>query len=127
MSEQEKATPAPEAKAPAPEAKAPAPEAKLDAKRQAALQGALSQIEKQFGKGTVMRMGDRRGPAGAGGGDLRSGILRKDDARLPHNRRGSEAGRGMRVRRRRARDGPAVRAADRGGHRRAAGFTARLR
>jgi len=33
-------------------------DAKLDAKRQAALQGALSQIEKQFGKGTVMRMGD---------------------------------------------------------------------
>ncbi len=31
---------------------------KADAKRQAALQGALSQIEKQFGKGTVMRMGD---------------------------------------------------------------------
>jgi recombination protein RecA len=33
-------------------------EVKLDAKRQAALKGALSQIEKQFGKGTVMRMGD---------------------------------------------------------------------
>ena len=31
---------------------------KADAKRQAALQGALTQIEKQFGKGTVMRMGD---------------------------------------------------------------------
>src|SRR6201981_1615969 len=31
---------------------------KADAKRQAALKGALSQIEKQFGKGTVMRMGD---------------------------------------------------------------------
>jgi recombination protein RecA len=34
------------------------PEAKADAKRQAALQGALTQIERQFGKGTVMRMGD---------------------------------------------------------------------
>ena len=34
------------------------PDPKLDAKRQAALKGALSQIEKQFGKGTVMRMGD---------------------------------------------------------------------
>src|SRR5487761_1859107 len=34
------------------------PDAKSDAKRQAALRGALSQIEKQFGKGTVMRMGD---------------------------------------------------------------------
>src|SRR3979411_555017 len=31
---------------------------KADAKRQAALQGALSQIERQFGKGAVMRMGD---------------------------------------------------------------------
>src|SRR5437764_943362 len=34
------------------------PDQKSDAKRQAALQGALSQIERQFGKGTVMRMGD---------------------------------------------------------------------
>src|ERR1700738_5292647 len=33
-------------------------DAKSDAKRQAALQGPLSQIERQFGKGTVMRMGD---------------------------------------------------------------------
>ena len=31
---------------------------KTDAKRQAALQGALTQIERQFGKGTIMRMGD---------------------------------------------------------------------
>src|SRR5256714_13074559 len=31
---------------------------KAGAKRQAALQGALTQIERQFGKGTVMRMGD---------------------------------------------------------------------
>jgi len=31
---------------------------KADAKRQAALQGALAQIERQFGKGSVMRMGD---------------------------------------------------------------------
>jgi recombination protein RecA len=34
------------------------PDTKSDAKRQAALKGALSQIEKQFGKGAVMRMGD---------------------------------------------------------------------
>src|SRR5436305_12930662 len=33
-------------------------DAPTDPKRQAALKGALSQIEKQFGKGTVMRMGD---------------------------------------------------------------------
>jgi len=32
---------------------------KADAKRQAALQGALGQIERQFGKGTIMRMGDQ--------------------------------------------------------------------
>jgi recombination protein RecA len=31
---------------------------KADAKRQAALHGALTQIERQFGKGAVMRMGD---------------------------------------------------------------------
>ncbi|MGA2012343.1 MAG: recombinase RecA [Solirubrobacteraceae bacterium] len=31
---------------------------KADIKRQAALQGALTQIERQFGKGSVMRMGD---------------------------------------------------------------------
>src|SRR3989440_1202787 len=31
---------------------------KAEAKRQAALQGALTQIERQYGKGTVMRMGD---------------------------------------------------------------------
>src|SRR5438067_11971787 len=38
--------------------KGASPHAAADAKRQAALKGALSQIEKQFGKGTVMRMGD---------------------------------------------------------------------
>src|SRR5256714_11561087 len=38
--------------------KGASPHAATDAKRQAALKGALSQIEKQFGKGTVMRMGD---------------------------------------------------------------------
>src|SRR5271154_4348884 len=48
MSEQEKAGPKPGATS----------DPKADAKRQAALQGALTQIERQFGKGTVMRMGD---------------------------------------------------------------------
>src|SRR5947209_8670376 len=33
-------------------------DAKTDAKRQAALQGALTQIERQFGRGSIMRMGD---------------------------------------------------------------------
>ncbi|GIX29656.1 MAG: protein RecA [Porticoccaceae bacterium] len=32
----------------------------MDANKEKALQAALSQIEKQFGKGTVMRMGDRK-------------------------------------------------------------------
>ncbi len=48
MSEQQKAGAKPGAAA----------DPKSDAKRQAALQGALTQIERQFGKGTVMRMGD---------------------------------------------------------------------
>ncbi len=34
------------------------PDGRSDAKRQAALKGALAQIEKQYGKGAVMRMGD---------------------------------------------------------------------
>jgi recombination protein RecA len=48
MSEQDKAGASPGA----------VPDARLDAKRQAALKGALGQIEKEFGKGSVMRMGD---------------------------------------------------------------------
>jgi recombination protein RecA len=48
MSENDKAGPRPGATS----------DPKADAKRQAALQGALTQIERQFGKGTVMRMGD---------------------------------------------------------------------
>src|ERR1700727_2933653 len=39
-------------------AAAAASDPKTDAKRQAALQVALTQIERQFGKGAVMRMGD---------------------------------------------------------------------
>src|ERR1700716_1196015 len=52
MSEQEKAGPKSDGRS------GVALDAKADAKRQAALQGALTQIERQFGKGTVMRMGD---------------------------------------------------------------------
>ena len=92
------------------------------------------QIERQFGKGTVMRMGDegaqverrrdphrravarprarhRRRAARPHRRDLRPGVLGQDDARLPHPRRGPEARRRLRVHRRRARDGPALRAA----------------
>ena len=32
----------------------------MDANKQKALDAALAQIERQFGKGTVMRMGDRQ-------------------------------------------------------------------
>ncbi|HLH65738.1 MAG TPA: recombinase RecA [Solirubrobacteraceae bacterium] len=39
-------------------AAAVAADPKAEARRQAALQGALTQIERQFGKGTVMRLGD---------------------------------------------------------------------
>ena len=117
--------------------------------RDAALKGALSQIEREFGKGTVMRMGDpaprsgQRDPHGralarsrprhrwrasrAHHRDLRPGVLRQDDARLPHHRRGPEARRRLRVHRRRARDGPALRPRDRRRHRRAARLPARLR
>ena len=102
--------------------------------RDAALSGALQQIERQFGKGSVMRMGDegaqvkvnaiptgalsldlalghRRHAARAHRRGLRPGVLRQDDARLPRARRGAEARRRLRVHRRRARDGPAVRPA----------------
>ena len=58
---------------------------------------------------------------------LRPGVLGQDDARLPRDRRGAEARRGLRVHRRRARDGPAVRPEPRREHRRAAGLPARLR
>ena len=118
--------------------------------RDAALQGALTQIEREFGKGTVMRMGDegaqvrcRRDPDGralarprardrrraarAHRRGLRPGVLGQDDADLPRARRGPEARRRVRVHRRRARDGPAVRERDRRRHRRAAGLPARLR
>ena len=118
--------------------------------RDAALQGALVQIERQFGKGSLMRMGDPGAqvkvnaiPTGALSLDLALGIggvpawphrrglrarvLGQDDADLPRHRRGAEARRRLRVHRRRARDGPALRAAHRRRHRRAAGLAARLR
>ena len=102
--------------------------------RAAALQGALTQIEREFGKGTVMRMGDEGAqvrvaaiPTGALSLDLALGIggvprgrivevfgpesSGKTTLDLPRARRGAEAGRDLRLHRRRARDGPAVREA----------------
>ena len=57
--------------------------------------------------------------------DLRPGVVGQDDARLPRDRRGAAARRHLRLHRRRARDGPAVREADRRQHRRAARLAAR--
>ena len=82
--------------------------------REEALDVALGQIERQFGKGSVMRMGDAAPQVAIGaistgalsldlalgiGGraarphrrDLRPGVLGQDDARLPRHRRGPEA------------------------------------
>ena len=104
-----------------------------DAKaKDAALQAAVTQIEREFGAGSLMRLGDRRAinveaiPTGAlsldlalgvGGvparphrRDLRPRVLGQDDARLPHHRRGPGARRRLRLRRRRARDRPDLRA-----------------
>ena len=97
----------------------------IAADKQKTLEMALAQIEKQFGKGSIMRLG-RRAPSqhrghsdrldraryGPGRGrraarprhrDLRPGILGQDDAGAAHRRRGAEAGRHRGVRRRRAR------------------------
>ena len=59
--------------------------------------------------------------------DLRPGVLGQDDARLPRDRRGAAARRHLRLHRRRARDGPDLREADRRQHRRAARLAARHR
>ena len=117
--------------------------------REEALDTALGQIERQFGKGAVMRMNDhahvaigsclhrlararprardRRASARADRRDLRPGVLGQDDARLPRDRRGAAPRRHLRLHRRRARDGPAVRAPDRRQHRRPPRLAARQR
>ena len=69
----------------------------------------------------------RRLPARPHRRDLRPRVLGQDDADLPHHRRGPEARRRVRVHRRRARHGPAVRQEPRREHRRAARLPARLR
>ena len=111
--------------------------------REAALKGALTQIERQFGQGSIMKMGDDaaqvrvaadahgravarprarrgRGAARADRRGVRPGVVRQDDAALPRARQRPEAGRDLRVHRRRARHGPGLREADRRGRRRAA-------
>ena len=118
--------------------------------RESALNGALGQIERQFGKGSIMKMGDEAAQVQVGGDpdgravarprarrgrdaarphrrDLRPGVVGQDDAALPRARRGPEDGRHLRVHRRRARDGPGLRQADRRRRRRAARLAARPR
>ncbi len=86
----------------------------MDDNKRKALQAALSQIEKQFGKGSIMKLGDaddlaghrggvhrlarpgpraRRGRPAArpGGRDLRAGILGQDHADAVGHRRDAEA------------------------------------
>ena len=121
-----------------------------DAKaKDAALNAAVTQIEREFGAGSVMRLGDKAVDSGRGDPDrravarprarrrrraarphrrdLRPRVVGQDDARLPHHRPGSGPRRRLRLRRRRARDRPDLRAAHRRRHRRAAGLPARLR
>ena len=115
--------------------------------REQALDVALGQIERQFGKGSVMKMSDRpqvsvgavstgsldarprarhrRAAARPRRRDLRAGVVRQDDARLPRDRRGAAPRRHLRLHRRGARDGPGVREADRRRHRQPARLAAR--
>ena len=117
--------------------------------REQALDVALGQIERKFGKGAVMKMSDqahvsvgvdldrlavarprprhRRPAARPHRRDLRPGVVGQDDARLPRDRRGPAPRRHLRLHRRRARDGPDVREADRRQHRRPARLAARHR
>ena len=103
----------------------PIEEADVADEREQALQAALGQIERQFGKGSIMRMGERVAPARGGDlhrlararlgarhrrpparprrRDLRPRVLGQDDALLPRHRRGPEARRVARLHRRRAR------------------------
>jgi hypothetical protein len=77
--------------------------------RNDALQGALTQIEREFGKGTIMRMGDEGAQVKVNAIPTGALSLGQDDARLPRPRRDPEARRHLRVHRRRACDGPALR------------------
>ena len=125
------------------------PETLMDENRKKALEPPCSQIEKQFGKGAIMRWAttaqcaDRRhlhrlprpgpGPgrgrraAGAGDRDLRPRVLGQDDPGPAHHRRGPAGGRHGGLHRRRARPGPGLRPEARRRHRRPAGLPARHR
>ena len=104
----------------------PPAEDRNDRERMKAIEMAVGQIEKQFGKGSIMRLGQkdvvhadsghldrlgqprlrarhRRRAARPRHRDLRAGIVGQDDARAAGHRRGAEARRHGRVHRRRAR------------------------
>ena len=119
------------------------------ADREKALDAALAQIEKQFGKGSVMRLGDegraadrghpdrvdrarrrarhRRAAARPGRRDLRPGVLGQDHRRAARGGQRAGGRRHRGVHRRRARARPRVRQEARRRHRRAAGLPARHR
>ena len=114
-----------------------------------ALEMALAQVEKQYGKGAIMRMGEkttmnieaiptgalvarprprrRRAAPGAGHRDLRAGVVGQVDAGDARRRRGATQRRGVRLHRRRARHGPDLRQGDRRRHRPVADLPARHR
>ena len=117
--------------------------------KSAALEAAVTQIEKDFGQGSVMRLGDKASvpvetiPTGALSLDLALGVGGVPRGRIVEIFGPESSGkttlvyhiiaeaqaprRGLRLRRRRARDRPDLREADRRRHRRAAGLAARLR
>ena len=97
------------------------------ADREKALETALAQIDKQYGKGSVMRLGeevrapieviptgsiasisrsDRRPAARSGGRDLRPGVQRQDHGGPARHRERPGRGRDLRLHRRRARLDP---------------------
>ena len=118
----------------------------MDENKKRALSAALGQIEKQFGKGSVMRMGDkaveprgghrhrladarhrarhRRPAQGPRGRNLWSGILGQDHADAAGHRAVPEGRRHRRLHRRRARARSDLRAEARRQHRRPAGLAA---
>ena len=121
-----------------------------DPVRDKAIDLAVSTIEKQFGKGSIMRLGEgmappevpgdpdrlagarhrarrRRAAARARHRGLRAGVLGQDDAGAARGRRGAEAGRHLRLHRRGARARRRLRAQAGRADRRPAGLAARLR
>ena len=124
-------------------------ETDMTVERDKALDMALGQIEKQFGKGSIMRMGEkgydgdrghphrrarprprprhRRPAPGPGRRDLRPGVVGQVHARHARRGRGPAQRRHLRLHRRRARHGPGLRQGHRRRRRRAADLPARHR